>query len=163
MKGTVTVSARIPVPYKHRLEELLQRKSLGTWLQEVLDGMERVQGLEARAKLLESSIGEAQARLQTVEEHLKRQQEVLEQVNAFRRAGITLAQMKTWASVLSKSPLERGDGHQPPKPTTRSCGKGKLAVCWLGTQSTRATTVASGHAAAALRRFRGEAGGVIGR
>jgi len=61
VNGTVTVTARIPVPYRQRLEQVLQGKSLGAWLQEVLDDTERVQGLKARAKHLEGSIAEEKA------------------------------------------------------------------------------------------------------
>jgi len=86
---------------------VLQGKSLGAWLQDVLDGIERVQGLETRAKELEETIAEAQSRLRVLEDRLKERQEVMEQVDAFRRAGITLAQLKGWAGILSRIGVEQ--------------------------------------------------------
>lgn len=101
MGESVTVSARLPRDYRQRLEAILAGRSLGAWLQEVVDGLERVDDLEARAKALEETIADREGRARELEEKLERQRSTLDRLRHLREAGISPEQLAKWATVLS--------------------------------------------------------------
>lgn len=109
MAESVTVSARIPADCKRRLDAMLGGRSLGVWLQEVVDGRERVANLEARARELERAIAEREAGLKSVEEKLRQRQAALEELQAVRRAGVTPEQVAAWSAILSRAGIDPGE------------------------------------------------------
>lgn len=109
MAESVTVSARIPADCKRRLDAMLNGRSLGVWLQEVVDGRERVAGLETRARELERAIAEREAGLNAVEEKVRRGRAALEELQALRRAGVTPEQVAAWSAILATAGTDPGE------------------------------------------------------
>ncbi|MDI6894840.1 MAG: hypothetical protein QME70_09595 [Bacillota bacterium] len=106
MAESVTVSARLPADCKRRLDAMLNGRSLGAWLQNVVDGLERVGNLEARARELERAIAEREAGLKALEEKVRQRQAALEELQALRRAGVSPEQVSKWSAILSRAGTE---------------------------------------------------------